>query len=317
MLTKISEFIKENDNFVIIPHRNPDGDCLGSACGLLLALRSIGKSAYISLPEEPSSRLEFLWDEDYRTPQNFKCDVCIAVDVAATYMMGDLYESIFEKASKTACIDHHGTNDGYAQVNAVVPEAAAAGEVVFDLVKNYLGATMTKDICTCLYSAISSDTGCFRYSNTTADTHSIASYLLSCGIDAASIARALFETKSLSSIKIYGDIVDTMEFFCDGRVCVASVDQAMLDKYNMTFAMIDEYSALPRNIEGVEVGVFLKVKGENEIKASLRSNSYVDVSQIASLFGGGGHIRAAGLTINDTLKNAKASIIGAIQKVID
>ena len=127
----------------------------------------------------------------------------------------------------------------------------------------------------------------------------------------------MFETKSLSSIKIYGDIVDTMEFFCDGRVCVASVDQAMLDKYNMTFAMIDEYSALPRNIEGVEVGVFLKVKGENEIKASLRSNSYVDVSQIASLFGGGGHIRAAGLTINDTLKNAKASIIGAIQKVID
>lgn len=316
MLTKIAQFIKQNDNFVIIPHRNPDGDCLGSACALLLGLRGMGKTAYISLPEEPSSRLAFLWAEDYRTPDNFKYDSCIAVDVAATYMMGDLYESIFAKTDNTACIDHHGTNSGYASVNAVVPSAAAAGEVVFDLLKNHLGCVMTKEICTCLYSAISSDTGCFRYSNTTATTHEIAAYLIDRDIDAGTIVRILFETKLLSSVRIHSDIVNTMEFYCHGKVCVVTVDQPMLDKYGMTFDMVDDYASLPRNIEGVEVGVFLKVKGENEVKASLRSNAYADVSAIAESLGGGGHIRAAGVTVNDSPDNAKKLIIGAIEKVI-
>ena len=316
MLTKIARFIKENDNFIIIPHRNPDGDCLGSACGLLLALSGIGTTAYISLPEEPASRLGFLWAEDYRTPVGFNCGACIAVDVAATYMMGELYDSIFAKASKTACIDHHGTNSGYAQINAVEPGAAAAGEVVFELIKNYLKCEFTEEICICLYSAISSDTGCFRYSNTTAESHRIAAYLVEQGIDAANIVRILFETKSLSSVKIQSDIVDTMEFYCGGRVCTVTVDQPMLDKHGMTFAMVDDYASLPRNIEGVEVGVFLKVKGDNEVKASLRSNTYADVSAIAAALGGGGHKRAAGVTINSNLPDAKKLIIGAIEKEI-
>lgn len=317
MLKKIAEFIKENDNFVIIPHRNPDGDCLGSACALLLGLRGLNKRAYISLPEESSSRLSFLWREEYRTPVDFSCDVCIAVDVAATYMMAHLYESIFANAPKTACIDHHSTNNGYADINVVVPEASAAGEVVFDLLKNHLNCTMTEDICTCLYSAISSDTGCYRYSNTTDATHNIASYLVGSGIDAAAINRKLFETKTIGSIKIYGDIVDTMEFYCDGKVCFVHVDAAMLDKYGMTFDMVDEFSTLPRNIEGVEVGAFFKVKGDNDIKVSLRSNAYVDVSQIAASLGGGGHKRAAGVSIKASLPDAKSLIIGAIQNMID
>ena len=317
MLTGIVDFLKENDNFILIPHRNLDGDCLGSVTALLLGLRSIGKTAFISLPEEPVSRLAYLWSEDYRTPPDFECDVCIGVDVAATYMMGDLYEEIFVKAPKTACIDHHGTNCGYAQINAVVPEASAAGEVVYDILKDGLGCDMTEEICISLYSAISSDTGCFRYSNTTPKTHRIAACLVESGIDASEIVRRLFETKSLNSVKIQSDIVDTMEFCCNGKVCVVTVDQPMLDKYGMTFAMVDDYAGLPRNIEGVEVGVFLKVKGADEVKASLRSNSYADVSKVAASLGGGGHIRAAGVTVNDTPDKAKKLIIDAIEKSID
>ena len=314
MFTKITEFIKQKDNFVLIPHRNPDGDCLGSVCALVQALRNMGKTAYISLPEEPDSRLEFLWNESYRTPENFQCDACIAVDVAATYMMGDLYENIFTKAPSTACIDHHGTNPGYADVNCVVPEAAAAGEVVFDIIKDYLDCEMTASVCVCLYSAVSSDTGCFRYSNTTASTHMKAAYLVDSGIDASAIVRRLFETKSLESIRIQNDIVETIELFCDGKVCVAVVDQPMLDKYGMTFSMVDDYASLPRNVKGVEVGIFLKVKGENEVKASLRSNEYADVSAVAARLGGGGHIRAAGVTINSCLEDAKKVIIDAVEK---
>lgn len=314
MLTKIAEFIKQKDNFILIPHRNPDGDCLGSVCALVQALRNMGKTAYISLPEEPVSRLAFLWDESYRTPEDFVCGACIAVDVAATYMMADLYEKIFTKAPFTACIDHHGTNPGYADVNCVVPEAAAAGEVVFDIIKDHLGCEMTASVCECLYSAISSDTGCFRYSNTTASTHMKAAFLVDSGMDSAAVVRRLFETKSFESVKIQNDIVETIEFFCDGKVCVAAVDQPMLDKYGMTFAMVDEYASLPRNIEGVEVGIFLKVKGDNEIKASLRSNEYADVSAVAASLGGGGHIRAAGLTVNSNLEDAKKIIIDAVKK---
>lgn len=316
MLTGIIDFLKENDNFILIPHTNPDGDCLGSVTALLLGLRSVGKTAYISLPEEPVSRLAYLWREDYRTPIDFKCDACIGVDVAASYMMGGLYDSIFVNAPKTACIDHHGTNKGYAQVNAIVPEASAAGEVVFDILKEGLECDMTEDICISLYSAISSDTGCFRYSNTTAKTHRIAACLVEKGINSSEIVRRLFETRSLNSVKLQSDIADTIEFYCDGKVCAVTVDQSMLDKYDMTFAMVDEYASLPRNIEGVEVGVFLKVKGENEVKISLRSNSYADVSAVAASLGGGGHIRAAGVTINDTLDKAKKLIIDAIKDLI-
>ena len=201
MINKIADFIKDNDDFILVPHRNPDGDCLGSACALLLALRGMGKTAYISLPDEPSSRLAFIWKEDYRTPVGFECGACIAVDVAATYMMADLYENLFVAAPKTACIDHHGTNEGYADVNCIVPEAAAAGEIVFRLIKDVLGCDMTNDICTCLYCSIISDTGCFRYSNTTADTHNIAAYLVSSGIDAAGLVRILFETKTMDQTK--------------------------------------------------------------------------------------------------------------------
>ncbi len=312
-MQKIAEFIRNNDNFILIPHKNPDGDCLGSVTALLYGLRELGKTAYISLPTEPSERLSYLWDESMRTPIGFTPDVCITVDVAALYMIDSLKESVFDKASLTACIDHHGTNTGFADVNHIDSSAAACGELVYELLKDYLKVSMTKPVCESLYSAISSDTGCFRYSNTTKKTHLIAAELIDKGIDSAKIIRDLFETKKLESLKISVDLIENMEFFFDGKICIISADNKLLQKYNMNFDMIEEYASLPRSVEGVEVGAFLKIKSDNEVKISLRSNEYVDVSLVASALGGGGHKRASGITVNGDATKAKELLLNELK----
>ncbi len=313
-LCEIALLLRQKDNFIIIPHKNPDGDCLGSSVALLLGLRDIGKTAYISLPNNYGERLSFLWDDSYNTPKSFSCDVCIVVDVAADYMLAQLKEEIFDKAPFTLCLDHHGTNSGIADINFVDAKASAAGEVIYRLLLE-MKCSISTDIASALYSAIASDTGSFRYSNTTSDTLKIAAELVDTGIDSAKIMRILFETKSIAQTRIMSDIIDNMEFYFDNKVCITYCNEQMLQKYNLTFDDVDEYSTLPRTIKGVEVGMFLKCYNEQETKASLRSNEYADVAQVAASLGGGGHIRAAGVTINTNLETAKQILLNEVSKI--
>lgn len=313
-LSEIAKILLQKDKFIIIPHRNPDGDCLGSSVGLVNALRDIGKTAYISLPNEPGDRLMFLWDKSYVTPSDFNCDAVIAVDVASTYMMAHLKEEVFDKAPLTLCLDHHGTNVGYADVNYVDAHSAACGEIIYELICQ-MNAPISNKTASALYSAIASDTGSFRYSNTTAKTHEITAKLVNYGIDSAGIMKILFETKTMEQIKVMSDIISNMEFFYDGKVCITYCDNNMLSKYNLTFDDVDEYVTLPRTIEGVEVGIFLKERSETETKVSLRSNEYVDVSQISASLGGGGHIRAAGVTIDGTRQMAQQILLDKLKEL--
>lgn len=312
----VTDFIKGNDNFILIPHRNPDGDCLGSVTALAYAIRSMGKTAYVSLPNEPAQRLAYLWNESLRTPEDFSADACITVDVASPDMLGDMrcvFEEINE-SGKTACIDHHATNGGFAQVNCVDANAAAAGEIVFELIKDKLACPLTKNICENLYSAIASDTGCFRYSNTTPKTHRIAALLMETGINSSAIIKRLFETTTMESLSVSAELINGARFFEDGRICVMTADAEMLKRHGMTFDDVDEFAALPRTIDGVEIGVFLKVKSTDEVKISLRSNAYADVSKMAAELGGGGHARAAGVTIHGTRDEALGAILAEAKK---
>lgn len=315
MIDRIAQVLLQKDNFIIIPHRNPDGDCLGSAVGLAYGLRSIGKKAYISLPNPPGDRLLFMWDDSLATPEGFACDVCIAVDVASTYMMAQLEDEIFNNSPCTVCLDHHGTNVGFAQYNFVDGEAAACGEVIYRLLE-HMGVDIDVKIASALYGAIASDTGSFRYSNTTGDTHRITSELIDAGIDAAGIMKRLFETKKKNELAAMAGIVANMEYYFDGKVCLTYVDSELLEKYGVTFDGVDEYVGIPRTVEGVEVGVFLKCYGEKETKVSLRSNEYVNVAELAASIGGGGHIRAAGVTVEDNLDNTKKKILDLIKTVL-
>ncbi len=315
MIDKIAELLLQKDNFVIIPHRNPDGDCLGSAVGLAYGLRSIGKDAYISLPNPPGDRLGFMWDESLAMPEGYANDVCIAVDVASTYMMAQLEDEIFKPSPCTVCLDHHGTNKGFAQYNCVDPKAAACGEVIYRLLDT-MGVELDKKIASALYGAIASDTGSFRYSNTTADTHRITAELVAAGIDASDIMKRLFETRKRNELDAMAGIIANMEYYFDGKVCLTYVDSELLERYGVTFDGVDEYVSVPRTVEGVEVGVFIKCYGADETKVSLRSNEYVNVAQIAASIGGGGHIRAAGVTVEDNLDNTKKLILDLIKTVL-
>ena len=315
-IAKIADVIKNNNSFAIAVHVNPDGDCLGSSSALLIALRSMQKKAHILLDGDVPKRLSCLVDEDFFGNPDDDYDVCIAVDVASTYMMGSVFERAFRRAPVTCCIDHHGTNSGYADYNFVDADAAAAAEAVYVFIKDYLKAEITAPIAERIYTAIASDTGSFQYSNTTSRTHDIASELLKYNFDAPAVMRNLFEKKTLNQLLLKSEVISALEFFCDGKVCFATVDRPLLEKYSMAFEHADDLASLPRSIDGVEVGVYIKEKGKNEVKLSLRSNEYIDVAAIAQKLGGGGHIRAAGVTMHCTKEQAVKTVIEEIEKVM-
>lgn len=315
-IAKIAKIIKKNNSFAIAVHMNPDADCLGSSSALIFALRAMGKSAHIVLDGNIPKRLSTIVSEDFLGNPDESYDVCLAVDVAATYMMGTVYERTFNKASVKCCLDHHGTNCGYAEYNHIDGEAAAAGEIVYTLLNDCLKTKITPEIAKSLYAAIASDTGSFQYSNTTKRTHAIASRLLECNFDAPGLMRELFEKKSLNQLKLHSEVVSALEFCFDGRVCIAVVDNELLEKHGMTFEQADDLASLPRSIDGVEIGLYVKVRGENEVKISLRSNEYADVSKIAQNLGGGGHIRAAGVTLKCSKDDAVKAVLEEIGKVM-
>lgn len=313
-IEQTAQFLKSNDNYIIIPHRSPDGDCLGSSSALLLALRSLGKNARVALPSPVTERLSFIWDKSYEQG-DFVPEIAIAVDVADTYMMLELYDEIFAAAKSTVCIDHHGTNPGYADISCVDPTAAAAGELVCEIIE-HMGVPLTSDIAERLYVSIADDTGGFQYSNTTDRTHRIAARLFNAGINSADIMRALFATHTKAELELLKFVTARMEYHHGGKVCSSWVDSYALASSGAEMSNADAWIGLTRSGNGVEVGLMFKLIGENETRVSLRSNSYVDVSQLAKKFGGGGHVRAAGVTFNESFETAKSKLLAELEKLV-
>lgn len=316
-ITQIAEAVKEAGTIALAIHKNPDSDCVGSAAALLIALRRMGKTVHIFADGNIPGRLGFLTENSFFNSDTKKrYDVCLAIDVASEQLMGYVKEEVFDKAKIKCCIDHHGTNPGYADFNYVDGGAAAAGELIYFFIKDFLFQDVTPDIAMRLYAAIASDTGSFQYSNTTPRTHLIASELMATGMDAPMVMRTLFERKTKEQLMLKAEVTNNLKFYADGKICVALVDNEILSKYSMAFEEADDIAALPRSIIGVEVGAYIKVKGEKECKISLRSNEYVDVSAVAKEMGGGGHIRAAGVTLYESPEEAERLIVKALEKVL-
>lgn len=315
-ISQIAIELNKSRNTALVIHKNPDSDCVGSASALLVALRNMGKKVSIFVDGNIPGRLSFLTEENYFGNTEDEYDVCVAVDVASPELMGCMKEKIFDRAKVKCCIDHHETNHGYAQLNYVEGSAAAAGELMYFFIKDYLEAEVTKDIAMRLYAAIASDTGSFQYSNTTPRTHVIASELMGCGIDAPMVMRTLFERKTKEQLMLKAEVTNNLRFYADGKICVALVDEPMLSRYSMAFEEADDLAALPRSIVGVEIGIYLKVKAAKECKMSLRSNEYADVASVAKSLGGGGHYHAAGVTIYETPETAEKLIVEALEKIL-
>lgn len=314
-LEAIKSFIEENDSFAVIGHVNPDGDCVGSCMGLWHLLKMLGKEAFVMIKkEEIPPHLRFVWNDEAEFTENFSPKAYIAVDC------GDIGRLIrcgddFEKSGNTACIDHHRTNGGFASVSHIVPDGAAAGELVYRLIADVFGIKPSAELADCLYAAISSDTGSFKYSSVTPSTLRAAADLLSCGADNAVISKKLFDTYSKAQLDLISDVASTLTTYFDGLAASITVTDEMLEKTGITFDQADFLTGLPRAVEGTEVGIFFKKRGD-EVKVSLRSNERADVSKIAASLGGGGHIRAAGVSIKAPLDEAKAIILNELEKVI-
>lgn len=315
MLSDIISTLNVSKKIAITFHTSPDGDSLGSSLALMLALEKVNKNVYILCKDEVPETYTFLPKciriVEARNNVDKDIDCVVVLDCGnVERICADL--DIKSRKYTLINIDHHLSNNFYGDLNLVDTKAAAVGEIIYNLLHD-MNIELDIDIASCLYTSIVSDTGGFKHSNTTAVTHDIAGKLVSEGINFSDIHRILFQNKSFERIKLYGKVIDKMYLLNDGRICIMKLTKDMLNEGDSKFSDTSDIISIGVDIDTVEVTVLLK-EGEEEIKISLRSKSVVDVRKIAENFGGGGHIRAAGLMINKSLKEAENMIINAIEK---
>lgn len=312
MYDEIKKIILSSQKIAIFNHKNPDGDAMGSAYALKLALIQLGKEAEVFLREGDSSLAEYSYVKTGKISDLSveECDLKIAVDSSDIDRIID-FKKYFHR--NTIAIDHHVTHIPYADITLVEPDASATGEVIYKLLIA-LGVVITHDISHNLYVAISSDTGNFKYSSTTPTTHRIVASLMETGIEVGKISKMIFDTKSMKYFKMMAIAIENIKLFNDGKIAILSFDKSDFEAVGIKESDASAIVVLPSKIEGVEIGVYIR-KRDDEIKVSLRSTDSVDVAKIAKSFNGGGHIRAAGFSLYcATLSEAEEIVLDALNK---
>ncbi len=308
----------EGDNFAIFPHVDPDGDALGASVALALALSSIGKNVKILIDEAEYGGLdikeELLFIDSEK--QFFTVDSSFVAEKTYGIMMdcGEISriagrlnrDEIFRKCSKTFCLDHHASSTPLADFNVIIPETAATCQLVWQLFKSMqkYGLVVDKAMAEAVYVGILTDTGGFRYSNTSAETHIIASEIFALGADHYAISKQVFESNPLRSMKLKFAAMGVADFSCGNRIAITYVDSKMLKSAGATLKDSDGIVEELRNIDSVEVACLCKEQADGSVKVSMRSKTSVDVSKIGMKFSGGGHKRAAGCTIYKPIAEA-------------
>jgi phosphoesterase RecJ-like protein len=299
--------LQENEEFLVLSHEHPDGDTLGCAFALCEILRLMGKKRAFRCADEITSDFYYMTEgfvnDDVENP------FVVCVDVADEGLLGSLAGEFGGKTD--LCIDHHMSNTYFAKATYLVDEAAAS-EIIYDLAKD-LPVEMNRYIRNCIYTGISTDTGCFRYMNTTARSFSIVASLMEQGIDSVIINKLMFETKTKSFLTLEMLARETLEYFFDGTCAMITITQDMYKESGSTEHECYPITALPRQIEGVLVGVVIKQKADGSYGISVRTDSGIDASQICSRMGGGGHKGAAGCRSNGTIEEIKAQILDSVK----
>ena len=309
-MKNIANALLKAEKVAIFVHISADGDALGSAFALKYNLNKMNKVADVYLNEEISERLEFILGFaplDYKTELENKDYDCLAALDCGDLNRTGIYKEYFETHNNTINVDHHFTNDGYAKLNYVEGSASATGELIFELLKE-MNIEFDDATASLLYTAISSDTGCFAYSNAKAHTHIRIAELLNFNIDSAEINRLLFSTNTLTELKLQAYTVENMLICHDGKLAVAVIDEEYLKKCGASYEHTEGLVDILRSVKGVEIACLIKEK-EGKTKGSIRTNSYADATLIASQFGGGGHIRAAGFSSDLSLEEVKNKVI--------
>ncbi len=311
MKTEFSVAVSELENadrILVLTHANPDGDTLGSGFALVRALQKKGKKARLinndAIPEKYDLFFENFIQED------FEPDYIVSVDVAEKKLLG---EKIKEKYGDRVnlSIDHHESSRFFAQKTYVEPGSASTCEIIYLIIKA-LGVDVDSDIASCVYTGLSTDTGCFKYSNVTVRTHIIAAELLALGADSVRINERMFDRKTVGDIRLQKLCYDNLEVYSEGRLAVISVTKKMLSDCGVDKTALDAIKPITRQIEGVSIGLTVKEEDNGNIGVSVRTDENYDAAAICANFGGGGHARAAGCELSLPIDEVKEKVVNYI-----
>lgn len=316
------EMLCEHNNVLILFHVNPDGDAIGSAFALKTLLEDAGKRAWCVCADEIPERLVFASEgiQDSvlceNIPSDFVPDMIVSVDTASPAQLGNLYDVYKDKIS--LMIDHHGKGTVYAD-NYILPEASSCGEVLYGIAldfaeKNSLEALSDK-VNYLIYTAISSDTGCFRYNNVEPSTFRIAAELLEKGVPSADVNHKLFGIKTLKQMQVEHAGFERMNLYLGGRIAIITFPYDLKTQYGADNESLETLIDVARCVKGVDICAVIKqMTAENRFRVSMRSSIDFDVSAVCELYGGGGHVRAAGCTLNsDSILAAEMTILSAVE----
>ncbi|KGP80971.1 MULTISPECIES: DHH family phosphoesterase [unclassified Paenibacillus] len=306
------QFLLEHDDYLVVSHVQPDGDAVSSTVTVGWLLSCLGKTFTMINEGEIPQRMHFLWEAGKivnmtEQPPERKYKAIICVDCADFSRVG-LTRHYFEEDAVILNIDHHPTNDAYGTVNIIKPDAAATAEILFDFL-NLFPVKWNKDVATAVYTGLLTDTGGFRYANTSPNVMTTASKLLEHGVDGPYLAQILLEQVTLPQVRILNQALSSLQMTDDGKIAwvvITPEDMIACGAANEDLEGVVNY---PRNIQGVEVGIFFKVINDNAVKVSLRSAGKVDVASLAQNFGGGGHVLAAGCRVEGKLEDIVALVL--------
>lgn len=301
---QVCAYLKEQEDILILCHQSPDGDTLGSGFGLYYALLALGKRAQVVCSDPIPPQFSYLLPKTM-PPVEPRC--VVAADVADPQLLGDALSLWADRVD--LCIDHHPSNRGYADRTLLRPEAAATAEIMIEIIRG-LGVEPDQRIADCIYTGLCTDTGCFQYSNVTPYTLRTAADMMDLGAQAYRINRKMFGTKSKARIAMEREVLDSLVYAMDGKIAVIAVTGEMLERTGAMESELDGLSSIPREIEGVKVGITLREK-PGGFKISVRTVEKIDAAAICAAFGGGGHARAAGCFIGEPLERCREKILGA------
>lgn len=318
-LKEFSEALKRHDRFLLASHVNPEGDAIGSLLAMDSLLRRLGKQSTIICEDPFPERLYCLpYRERWHVYEEMKdrrgeFKALLVTDCPTLERIGKAGELI-ESDTVIFNIDHHISNVRFGRYNFIRAEAAASGEVVFEIFKE-MGMKLTKEEATALYVSLSTDTGSFKYSNTGVRAHQIAAELIQTGIDVDRINEELYATYSLNKIHLYSRLLDKVKTAQGGKVAWVAMDRADLKASGATYEDTEGFIDFLKYLKEVKVAFFLsEMENPNEVKVSFRSKGNYDVNQIATAFGGGGHKKASGCTLREPLSEATDRVLQEIQK---
>lgn len=311
-LQTAAQRLRESDDILLLTHRNPDGDAAGSLWALYRLLKKLGKRVSFRLVGKVPQNILFAAETaDGESEETF----IVGVDLAEATMLGEALQPVYgDKVDLN--IDHHGSNTLFAKETLLDAKAAAAAQLVYQLY-GVLGVEIDIRAAEQLYIGISTDTGCFRYNNTDAACLHTAAALVETGIDNGEINRRIFETKSKAYIQFESLAMSNLRMHFDGKCAVMILTQDMFRKTGLDESETHMIAGLPRQVEGVLVGVTIKEKENGLCRVSLRTNEPMDASAIAAVFGGGGHKLAAGCDLYGSLSKATADLLKEIGAALE